>query len=495
MSKPTGIQKKHPTASKCRTLFRPHTHPTDHASSSPRTESMPYVDLQSSPALRVTPDLEAVPGLVGTPAEPDSKVSATTDDGSDTEEEDNSALEEHYLNKHEVYERRVETVLGDGLRIWKSMGGTWYTCIEGEVIEGHAMLPAKWRQRSFKETPSAGRHSSSAVHTDVKQSKIVKQSSIDEQSNLVEQSNAVEQINAVEQSNTSKQSISFEQPISLEQSISLEEQFNVFEQPTTVNHSNIITRPTTVKHSRIFKQPTTVKHRKARPSPTKHTKPTIHTFMTGITKPKQPPSRTPAPTLATALAHRTRDATHFSTIFHHGSAAINPLGAHARSVPHKVAPPSLALLALQEPPVTDQQQNLATRRGIDTPSTLVLGGTGSSQHADDLDTEYPPTAHVYSTPPRSAVAHLTLGGSPAASPTTAHVSPATSTASPRRVTSGSFGTFEGSPGRFDERKYRHFPAGKAVTNSAVDATADATLNSSGSPAKANRVAWLRGHEG
>ncbi|KAG9200597.1 hypothetical protein G6514_006940 [Epicoccum nigrum] len=490
MSKPTGIQKKQPIAPKCRTLFRPRTRPADHASSSPRTEPMPDAELQSSSALVVTPTLESIPGLVGTPAEPDSQGTATTgDDGSDTEEEDNTALEEHYLNKNEEYQRRVETVLGDGLRVWKSMGGTWYTCIEGEVIEGHAVLPAARKQRpqtktsassSFKASFSADGHESSAVHTAVEQSTVIDQFKFDDQPNAFEQSVPFEQSDAFRYSNVFRQ------------------QAKMFEQPTTVDPSE------------IFPQPTTFKRVKARPSPTK---PIPRTFATKVTKSAKPSTHTPAPALVTTLAHRTRDATHLSTVLHHGSAAIDPLGAHARPVPNKVAPPSLAALALEDAIVAHQQASLAQHRGIDAPSTLVLGGTDTSQHAGDPATdEYPLTAPgVYSAPPRSAIAHLAHGGSPAtssatgpASPSTSHDSPAAPTASPRRIASGSFGTFEGSPGRFDERKYRLFPTGVAATNHTVDiAITDASFSSAGSsagsfsssPAKANRVAWLRGREG
>lgn len=443
MSKPTGIQKKQPTASKYRALFRPRTHPADHGSSIPRTEPMPDADQQSSPAVRVTPDLEAIPCLVGTPEEPDSQGTATSGEyGSDTEEEDNTELENYYLNKKEENERRIETVFGDGLRVWKSFGGTWYTCIEGEVIKGHAFLPARYRQPPYKESVSADRHSVGEVHT------------------------AAAPSNAVEQSISSEQSVPFEQPNIPDQSNNAFGQINTVEhtaykQPTTGSQSDMFKQPTNGNysgHRNMFRRLANLKHSKARPSPTKLTP---RTFATKVTKPNKATSHTPAFALAGALAHRTRDATHLSTIFHHDSAAINPLGALARPVPHKVTPPSLAPLALQEQPVTDQQA------------------------------------------PHSAVARLAHGGSPAAhpaSPTTAHFS----TASARRITSGSFGTFEGSPGRFDERKYRLLPAGKVATDSTVDDvmvdvapdSADSTAGSfSGSPAGADRVAWLRGHNG
>jgi hypothetical protein len=305
MSKPTGIQEK-PTAPKCRTLFRPQTRPADHVSSSPRIESMPDADQQSSPALGVTPDLEDIPGLA------DSQDTATSGEyGSDTEEEDNTELENYYLNKPKEYERRVETLFGDSLRVWKSKDGTWYTYFEGEVIDGQAMLPARYRQPSYKETLSVDRHSFSEVHTAV------------EQSTAVKPSKAVEHT-AYKQSTTGSQSDMFKQSVSFEQ------------------------------------------------------------------------------------------------------------------------------------PVTDQQQ----RRGIDTPSDVVMGGTDASQRADDLDTdEYPPTAPPS---PHSAVAHLAHGGSPASgllSPPPSQVS----TSSPRRVTSGSFGTFEGSPGRVDDRVDMLHTSGAAAT--------------------------------
>jgi hypothetical protein len=442
MSKPTGIQEK-PTAPKSRTLFGSQTRPADHVSSSPRTESMSDADLQSSPALGVAPDLQDIPGLVATPEEPDSQDTTSGEYGSDTEEEDNTELENYYLNKPKEYERRVETLFGDTLRVRKSKDGNWYTFFEGEVIDGQSYLPARYRQPSYKETLSAGQHSFSEVHTAVEPASAVEPSNAVEhtvykQPTAGSQSDMFKQSVLFGQSSMFDQSNAFERPTIFDQSNNTFEQTNVVEhtvykQPTTGSQSGMFERPTTVNrsnHRNNFRQPTTAKRSKA----------------TKVTKPNKAPSRTPSPALADALAHHTRDVSHLSTLFHHGSANINPRGAL----------PSLAPLALQEQPVTAHQQ----RRGIATPSDQVMGGTDPSQHADDLDTdEYPPTAPPS---PHSAVAHLAHGGSPAS------------------------GLLSPPPSQTVE---------VAMFDAASDAAGSPAGSCSGSPAQADRVAWLRDHQG
>ncbi|KAF3053849.1 hypothetical protein E8E11_011077 [Didymella keratinophila] len=110
------------------------------------------------------------------------------------------------------------------------------------------------------------------------------------------------------------------------------------------------------------------------------------------------PAAVPAP--ITAL--RSRDPTQVSTIFHHGSAAINPLGAYTRPFAHIRQRPQA-----QQP----QAQPSASDSQLTSPSGPVL-------------------------PPEKRY----------------------------RVVSGSFGTFEGLPGRFDERPYRLLPGRKDEKN-------------------------------
>ncbi|KAH7067579.1 hypothetical protein BKA63DRAFT_120697 [Paraphoma chrysanthemicola] len=56
------------------------------------------------------------------------------DSGSDTEEEDNSALEEEYLNRMtDDTDRKIETVFGEDIDVWKSMGGTVYADVKDKV--------------------------------------------------------------------------------------------------------------------------------------------------------------------------------------------------------------------------------------------------------------------------------------------------------------------------------------------------------------------------
>ncbi|KNG52538.1 hypothetical protein DDE82_007155 [Stemphylium lycopersici] len=57
-----------------------------------------------------------------------------TPGGSDTEEEDNSAQEREYLDKMtDDTDRRVETVFGAGVDVWKSFGGTVYADVKESV--------------------------------------------------------------------------------------------------------------------------------------------------------------------------------------------------------------------------------------------------------------------------------------------------------------------------------------------------------------------------
>ncbi|KAF2031171.1 hypothetical protein EK21DRAFT_88305 [Setomelanomma holmii] len=65
---------------------------------------------------------------------PSTAPALNTDDGSDTEEEHNSALEEEYLNRMaEDTDKKVETVFGKDLEVWKSFRGTVYADINDRV--------------------------------------------------------------------------------------------------------------------------------------------------------------------------------------------------------------------------------------------------------------------------------------------------------------------------------------------------------------------------
>ncbi|KAF2826017.1 hypothetical protein CC86DRAFT_456327 [Ophiobolus disseminans] len=58
----------------------------------------------------------------------------TTDDGSSTEEEDNTELEDHYLNKMtDDTDQPRETVFGPGVEVWKSHGGTIYADLDDKT--------------------------------------------------------------------------------------------------------------------------------------------------------------------------------------------------------------------------------------------------------------------------------------------------------------------------------------------------------------------------
>lgn len=108
----------------------------------------------------------------------------------------------------------------------------------------------------------------------------------------------------------------------------------------------------------------------------------------------------PAPVPAPITALRARDPTNVSTIFHRGSAAINPLGVYTRPLAQ------LAHTRKRPRPETAQPEAQPSTSGA-----LLTSPPGPVQ------------------PPEKR----------------------------RRVVSGSFGTFEGAPGRFDERPYRLLP--------------------------------------
>lgn len=59
---------------------------------------------------------------------------AGADEGSDTEEEDNSEMEQFFLKRMASdTDEKKETVFGEGVTVWKSIGGTVYTDVEEEV--------------------------------------------------------------------------------------------------------------------------------------------------------------------------------------------------------------------------------------------------------------------------------------------------------------------------------------------------------------------------
>ncbi|KAF3032794.1 hypothetical protein E8E12_001094 [Didymella heteroderae] len=61
----------------------------------------------------------------------------------DTEEEDNTELEQYYLARTSDKGKDVNTIFGKGVRVWKSLEGTVYTYIIGENIDGEVVMPRK----------------------------------------------------------------------------------------------------------------------------------------------------------------------------------------------------------------------------------------------------------------------------------------------------------------------------------------------------------------
>ncbi|KAF1933181.1 uncharacterized protein M421DRAFT_395141 [Didymella exigua CBS 183.55] len=210
----------------------------------------------------------------------------------DTEQEDNTELEDHYLARVASDQRDVGTVFGKGIRVWKSYQGTLYTHIQGEIVDGEVVIPRKRTRERTQRTRRPQRSAASFLEQHDKPS-----------GNIL-----------------------------VQQSIHVSEQRS---------HSST----TSILAPGSFTLP-------ARPAPP------------------------PAP--VTEL--RARNPAQVSTIFHHGSAAINPLGAYIHPVPHVHKTPQAA-------PVTPPQEK------------------------------------------------------------------------PRQIVSGSFGTFDGAPGRFDERPYLLLPGG------------------------------------
>jgi hypothetical protein len=153
------------------------------------------------------------------------------------------------------------------------------------------------------------------------------------------------------------------------------------------------------------------------------------------------PLHTPNPT--TPYPDRDPEATHF----HHSSAGINPLGAHARPI----KPLPKRRLPLSTPQVTSS----ATRVGIQGPSPPLAYPLPRSSQV--------PHPHTSQTSNTHTKGHVQITPTPGRGevPTTpsdrVHPLPAVR---PSRIVSGSFGSFDGSgQGRFDERKYRLGPKG------------------------------------
>lgn len=92
------------------------------------------------------------PQVISSEVEPLSH--AVNDTESDTEVEDNAEVEAFYLAKSLDSERDVGTIFGKGIRIWQSHEGTAYTYIEGEIVNGEAMMPRK-RKRLQQQTASS----------------------------------------------------------------------------------------------------------------------------------------------------------------------------------------------------------------------------------------------------------------------------------------------------------------------------------------------------
>jgi hypothetical protein len=65
---------------------------------------------------------------------PPDALAFAADAGSDTEEEDNTVLEEEFLNRMtDDTDKKVETVFGKDIEVWKSHGGTVYADINDKV--------------------------------------------------------------------------------------------------------------------------------------------------------------------------------------------------------------------------------------------------------------------------------------------------------------------------------------------------------------------------
>ncbi|QRD03504.1 hypothetical protein JI435_102830 [Parastagonospora nodorum SN15] len=148
--------------------------------------------------------------------------------------------------------------------------------------------------------------------------------------------------------------------------------------------------------------------------------------------PPDPISMPPAPILPPTEAYPDRDPS--ATRFHFSSAGIDPLGAHAR--PIKPLP---------------RRSNLP-RMGERLVSVGVTGTSGSVPvpHADPLTGTQPQVRDGESPPVPASSPSLRRRALPVfRAPREGALETRT-----RRVVSGSFGSFEGGVGRFDERKYR-----------------------------------------
>lgn len=270
----------------------------------PSESSVSVVDDASDSSSPVPADFEDVASDI----DPQAGSDTSGDTEEDTEEEDNTELEKYYLNKARKEKKDVGTVFGKGIRVWKFHEDTVYTHIEGETINGAAMITRK-RKRTQKRRFTAF---FSEQDDDMPNDQILVQQSMDLPESKKRESS---------------------------------------EEVLAPNSFTLSFRPATT---------------------------------TEVLKPHP------------VVEYHIRAPDSVSTIFHHGSAAINPLGAYARPI-------------------------LPTKR----PSPLV-------------------------TPPPPA---FTTSNVPSATP----VPEKPVVEKRRRVVSGSFGTFEGAPGRFGKRPYQLLP--------------------------------------
>lgn len=161
----------------------------------------------------------------------------------------------------------------------------------------------------------------------------------------------------------------------------------------------------------------------------------------------------PAPTLPRTEAYPDRNPS--ATRFHFSSAGIDPLGAHAR--PIKPLPRRSKLPRMGERPV-----------GMSVTGT---SGPAPVLHAELLTGAQPQVRDGESpSVPVSSPSLRRLRGEVFRAPREGALEPR------RRVVSGSFGSFEGGVGRFDERAYRLGPRTILETVSEEDEEENVTEN-------------------
>ncbi|KAF2995707.1 hypothetical protein E8E13_004101 [Curvularia kusanoi] len=355
-----------------------------------------------------------------TPVRDAYSVFQNNDSGEDTEMEEDSTTEVYYLHKQSQPEatRVVTTLYGDNVRVWQSFGGTVYTCVEGEVVDGQTVLP---RTRLPREGEKRIEPVKGISNDKVKKSR--SKSTRPSSSTTARRAPQGRIKRPIKALNESPPKAPTPAP-ALVQALTSVSVFVPALTAPAAPPATPLARPTA-------QTAVAVAARASGPAlapPTALLAPVV-----SVPAPPAPPAPPPLP----LVPHRPRDPTTLSTQFHHGSAAINPLGALARPLHpylHRNGPqrPLIPKPRVLDPLSAPSVGNLPLKANPQLRRLVHPFGPAGPAGSVGLADRLAPAAPAQQQQQQQR----------------------------RQITSGSFGTFEGRPAdAFDERAYRLFPTG------------------------------------